>query len=160
MRQIAIAIAIVVVGMPLGAARGVERAAPRGLSWDGLNFVDRHVFADWLGRRGVRYTDWARRHPRGVYELTHPIASVARPVRPARASPLLDRARGSESSSRTLRLGLLAVSAALFVAAATGGSLLRRTHLPIGSERVSSVRLLSAMAAAAIAAGAILAWLA
>jgi len=70
---------------------------PAGVTWAGRHFTTAVALGTWLHGRGITYSEWAARHPAGVYLLSHPkpkpkpkpkpaLAAVV-PPRPQEASP-------------------------------------------------------------------------
>jgi hypothetical protein len=140
---IGIGLALVAAGTAAGAPK------PAGITWGSIRFTDPGKLSSWLGSRGVRYDDWAERHPAARYLLTHPA-----PTRHAMTAP---------RAATTDRLGvvfavLLVVAFLLVLASAAGELLVRFAHVSIDPARVSAVRLGVAGSGLAVAIGTALAW--
>jgi hypothetical protein len=151
MRRTALLLGIAIALLAAGVAAGAPK--PAGVTWGSIHFTDPGRLSSWLSRRGVRYADWARRHPAARYLLTHP-APRARPT---------VATRRAVTGSTTKRLGtgvvvFLVVALLLVLASATGNLLVRLAHVPIGPERVAAARLGAAGSGLAVAIGTALAW--
>jgi hypothetical protein len=109
----------------VGTAHASAKARPRavGVDWGSGHFSAAHELAAWLGSRGVRYADWAQRHPRGRYLLTHaPPKAHPPPVRVAAPPPPRHTARGPRPALR----GIYGVAAVLLLLALMPSTVLSR----------------------------------
>jgi hypothetical protein len=152
MRRTAMLVGIALALLAAGAANGA--AKPAGVTWGSVHFTDPGKLGSWLSRRGVRYSDWARRHPAAVYLLTHP----APPAQPPVATQ-----RDVGGSTTTTRLGagvavFLALAFLLVMVSAAGDVLVRLAGVPIDPQRVNAARLGAAGGGLAVAIGTALAW--
>lgn len=144
---------LVVITLALLAA-GAATAAPKpaGVTWGSIHFTDPGKLASWLTNRGIRYEDWARRHPRARFLLTHP-APRKRTVLPTRPSIGATTGRVSAVVSVFLVFAFL-----LVLVSAAGDYLVRLAHVPIEPGRVAAARLGFAGSGLAVAIGTALAW--
>jgi hypothetical protein len=140
----------------LAASAAAEAPKPVGVTWGSVLFTDPAKLSSWLSRRGVRYTDWAQRHPAAWYLLMHP-------AQPARAPVATQRGVTGSTPETTNRVGAV-VAVFLFVAlflvlvSAAGDVLVRLAHVPIDPQRVSAARLGAAGGGLAVAIGTALVW--
>lgn len=146
---VGIALALVAAGAANGAPK------PAGVTWGSVHFTDPGKLGSWLSGRGVRYSDWARRHPAALYLLTH----AAPPARP----PVATQRDVGGSTTTTTRLGagvavFLVLALLLVMVSATGDLLVRLAGVPIDPQRVSAARLGAAGGGLAVAIGTALAW--
>jgi hypothetical protein len=127
-------------------------AKPAGVTWAGTHFTTPTSLSRWLGRHGVRYRDWARRHPRGRYLMTHPATVPPRRVtapRP-RSTPPPGSPAATARSSSPLVIVFLAIGALLFILAAAGNQIAWLTHAPIPRETVATARFRAASLGVAV----------
>ena len=152
-----IAIALAVLA-PVAAARTAQDARPAGVTWGSVHFTDSGKLSAWLGRRGVRYDDWARRHPSGRYLLTHPAAPARTLVttRPGARFPIGQPDASNRSKGSVV--ALLFVAALLLAVSAAGGALVRVAQPQIDPARLTTARFGAACGGAAVAIGTALAW--
>jgi hypothetical protein len=141
-------LALVLVGA--GAAAAAPK--PAGVTWGSIHFTDPGELSSWLSRRGVRYEDWARRHPAARYLLTHP-APRAQTALPSERTVVATTSRVSAVVSVFLVFAFL-----LVLASAAGDYLVRLAHVPIEPGRVAAARLGAAGSGLALAIGTALAW--
>jgi hypothetical protein len=159
MRWAVVAVAVALLAVSSASGSQARAVKPAGLTWSGTHFRDVPAFRSWLGRHGIRYRDWAGRHPRGVYLLTHatPARHAPRPVHAAShtalAAPQLPPSR-----SHGLFLVFLVLGTALVAIGAFGKRLARAAQLPFELEQVAIARSGMAAGGAALAVGAALAW--
>ena len=154
MRRTATLVGIAVALLAAGAATGAPK--PAGVTWGSVHFTDPGKLGSWLSGRGVRYADWARRHPAALYLLTHPAP-------PARAPVATRGAVNGSTTATTNRLGagvavFLVLALLLVMVSATGDLLVRLAGVPIDPQRVSAARLGAAGGGLAVAIGTALAW--
>jgi hypothetical protein len=142
------------------AAAGVSVGAPvkgQGVTWAGIHFADPAALSAWLGGRGVTYRDWASRHPRGVFLMTHPRPKPAQPATlPATAAAPEGR---SVPASEFVMILFLAASIFLAGTAANAPRIIHLVQLRSDGRRVRSMCVAGSVGAAAVAVGSFVAWL-
>jgi Na+-transporting methylmalonyl-CoA/oxaloacetate decarboxylase gamma subunit len=151
MRRTVTLVGIALALLAAGTADGAPK--PAGVTWGSVHFTDPGKLGSWLSDRGVRYGDWARRHPAALYLLTHPAPRV----------PVATQRGVSGSTTTTTRLGagvavFLVLALLLVMVSAAGDVLVRLAGVPIDPERVSAARLGAAGGGLAVAIGTALAW--
>lgn len=129
---------------------------PAGVTWDGHHFSDRKALGAWLGRHGVRYRDWARRHPRGAYLMTHAVtarAATTRTVPSITVPEPTGNLRSSEGSGQSSPITtiFLVLAVVLLAVAAAFHRMLTAVRIAPNSATVASAR--AGIAAAGIAVG-------
>jgi hypothetical protein len=148
MRRRLVLVALLTAGSLTVAASAF--AAPRGLLWGNERFLTRRAFDQWLAPRGLSYSNWAAKHPRGRLILAgaldepRPLApptpsASATPVSTAHATvalaPRLTRSLPAGHGHRSgLLLALLAAALAL-----AGLALLPLQRFATGSPRLLAV---------------------
>jgi hypothetical protein len=154
-------VAVAVASLAVSSASGSQARAvkPAGLTWSGIHFRDVPAFRSWLGAYGIRYRDWARLHPRGVYLLTHAAPAVRTP-RPVHAASHTALAAPQLPPSRphALFLIFLVLGTVLVAIGALGKRLVRVAQLPFELEQIALARSGMTAGGAALAVGAALAW--
>jgi hypothetical protein len=154
--KVVLAAAVTVAALAVGsAAAATPRTSPAGVQWGGVHFANRDPLAVWLGRRGVTYRQWLRRHPRGGYLLTHaPPPVVPRAVRraPTPAAPL-----AATTSPVRGPFWAYAVAALLLACACTPSRLLVRAVPGKGQDRLVHARTALAASALSLALGVVIA---
>jgi hypothetical protein len=171
---IRLAVTIVALSMfaqPLAADAVAAKRPARvaGINWGGGHFRGQHALKSWLSKRGIDYHLWLRRHPRGLYLMTHaPPAKAATPrvaptpatttvptTRTAGAAPPADsatRATPPADHARWAAVGLYSAALLLLLLALLPESAVQRLRIPAGKE--AGLRVGAASVAASAAAGA------
>lgn len=146
---------LVVIALALiGASAAAAAPNPAGVTWGSIHFTDPGKLGSWLSKHGVRYEDWARRHPAAQYLLTHSAhAPRAQTALPSERTAVATTSRVSAVVSVFLVFAFL-----LVLASAAGDYLVRLAHVPIEPGRVAAARLGAAGSGLALAIGTALAW--
>jgi hypothetical protein len=147
MRRTATLVGIALALVGAGAAAATPQ--PAGITWGSVHFTDPGKLSSWLSSRGVRYADWAERHPAARYLLTHPA--------PTRGAVTASPATTTDRPGAGIAVFLI-VAFLLVLASAAGDLLVRLAHVSIDPARVSAVRLGVAGGGLAVAIGTALAW--
>jgi hypothetical protein len=159
MRRTALLVAVVLAVLaPVAAAQTAQDAKPAGVTWGSVHFTDSGKLSAWLGSRGVRYVDWARRHPSGRYLLTHPAAPARALVTTRPGARFLIGPADATNRSKGSVVALLFVAALLLALSAAGGALVRVAQPQVDPARLTTARFGAACGGVAVAIGTALAW--
>lgn len=142
-------------GATAGASTGVE-----GVEWGGTHFTSKQQLSTWLAAHGIRYADWARRHPLGRYLMTHPPASPLQPVPapPTGTTALGPVVRPDAGRPALAAAAFLAVAALLLGIAVAGHRLARLAPARFDPDQIPVARAAAAAGSAALLTGAALVW--
>ena len=156
---IVVALAALAFAMP-GSATARTSPGVEGVHWGGVHFTSKEQLSKWLAAHGVRYADWARRHPLGRYLMTHPPAApLTTPAdTPPAGAGLAGTVRSPAGRSPVAVAAFLALASLLLGVAITGRRLARLAPARLDPDQIPVARVAAAAGSAALLTGAALVW--